>query len=96
METIGLRELNHNLSAAVTRVAAGARLVITDRGRAVADLTPHVREPIPGVRARMIADGSLRPARRKDRRLPALRPGLADRPNSRDLLAAEREKERRR
>lgn len=38
--TIGVRELKAQLSACLKRVQAGERLTVTDRGRAVAMLTP--------------------------------------------------------
>lgn len=44
MEHIGIRALKQNASAVVARVAAGESLVITDRGRPIAQLVP-LREP---------------------------------------------------
>ena len=38
--TIGVRDLKAHLSACLKRVQAGERLTVTDRGRAVAMLTP--------------------------------------------------------
>lgn len=40
VETIGVRELKAHLSRHLKRVQAGARLVVTDRGRAVATISP--------------------------------------------------------
>lgn len=40
METIGVRELKAHLSRHLKRVQAGTRLVVTDRGRAVATISP--------------------------------------------------------
>ena len=40
MNTVGIRELKAHLSRHLRRVRSGARLVITDRGRAVASLQP--------------------------------------------------------
>ena len=38
--TIGVRALKAHLSAQLKRVQAGARLTVTDRGRAIATLAP--------------------------------------------------------
>lgn len=40
METIGIRELKAHLSRHLRRVQSGARLVVTDRGRSVATISP--------------------------------------------------------
>jgi len=40
VETIGVRELKAHLSRHLKRVQAGTRLVVTDRGRAVATISP--------------------------------------------------------
>jgi prevent-host-death family protein len=41
MPNIGIREFTHNAGALVRSVGAGASIVITDRGKPVADLVPH-------------------------------------------------------
>jgi prevent-host-death family protein len=40
METVGIRELKNHLSAYVRRVEAGEIVIVTDRGRVVAELVP--------------------------------------------------------
>lgn len=40
METVGVRDLKANLSRHLKRVRAGARLVVTDRGKPLATLAP--------------------------------------------------------
>ena len=40
METVGIRELKMHLSRHLKRVRAGARLVVTERGRSIATITP--------------------------------------------------------
>jgi prevent-host-death family protein len=45
VESVGVRELKANLSRYVRRVKAGARLTVTDRGRAVALLSPLDEPP---------------------------------------------------
>jgi prevent-host-death family protein len=40
MDTVSIRELKANLSRHLRRVRAGARLVVTERGRAIASIQP--------------------------------------------------------
>ena len=40
METIGIRELKTHLSRHLKRVRAGARLLVTERGRSIATISP--------------------------------------------------------
>jgi prevent-host-death family protein len=40
MERVGIRELRQNATAVLRRVAAGAVIEVTDRGRAVARIVP--------------------------------------------------------
>lgn len=40
METIGIRELKTHLSRHLKRVRSGVRLVVTDRGRSIATISP--------------------------------------------------------
>ena len=40
MHTVGIRELKANLSRHLRRVRSGARLVVTERGRAIASIQP--------------------------------------------------------
>jgi prevent-host-death family protein len=40
MHTVGIRELKANLSRHLKRVRSGTRLVVTERGRAVASIQP--------------------------------------------------------
>lgn len=40
MNTIGIRELKQNASEVIKRVSAGEWLVVTDRGRPVAQISP--------------------------------------------------------
>ncbi len=40
METVGIRELKDHLSKYVRRVEAGNTVIVTDRGRVVAELVP--------------------------------------------------------
>lgn len=60
MNQVGIRELKQNASAVVARVAAGETLVITDRHRPVAQLTPLPQSTLEQLRAA----GLVRPAKR--------------------------------
>ena len=40
METVGIRELKMHLSRHLKRVRAGTRLLVTERGRSIATITP--------------------------------------------------------
>jgi prevent-host-death family protein len=57
METVGVRELKAHLSAHLKRVRAGARLTVTDRGRAIATLAPADAPPDLAWARRMVAEG---------------------------------------
>jgi prevent-host-death family protein len=63
MPTVGLKTLKNKLSEYVRLAAAGETVVITDRGRAVAQLMPPRREP-ESVIERGVREGWIRPARR--------------------------------
>ena len=40
METVGIRELKAHLSQHLKRVRSGARLMVTERGRSIATISP--------------------------------------------------------
>jgi prevent-host-death family protein len=40
METVGIRDLKAHLSQHLKKVRSGARLIVTERGRSVATITP--------------------------------------------------------
>ena len=94
MKTVGLRELKNGLSRYVQEVRQGQEILVTDRGRVVAELRPptppEARQALhPGIAA-LARRGLLTPgapgAPARYARLPALMPaGSALR-----LLAAER------
>ena len=57
METVGIRELKARLSRHLKRVRSGARLVITERGRPIATISP-VETPADVAWAhRLVAEG---------------------------------------
>lgn len=45
METVGVRELKSGLSRYLKRVRSGVRVTVTERGRAIATITPVDRRP---------------------------------------------------
>ena len=77
METVGIRELKNRLSFYVRKVQAGDVVIVTDRGRVVAELVPPGRTALPGIHP-----GLLELVRRDGLRLPTAQvdPALFDRP----------------
>jgi prevent-host-death family protein len=71
MTEVGIRALKQNASAVVAEASMGETVTITDRGRAVAQLTS-----IPASRLQqLIASGKARPPRQSMNALPAPEPG---------------------
>jgi prevent-host-death family protein len=62
---VGVRELRNHLSRYLDRVRDGDEVVITDRGRAIARVVPLGAER---VLDRLIAEGTVTPARQPKRR----------------------------
>jgi prevent-host-death family protein len=58
METVGVRDLKAHLSRHLKRVRGGARLVVTDRGRAVATIAPVQTTAGTAWARRLVAEGS--------------------------------------
>lgn len=86
MAEVGIRALKQNASAVVGRAEAGEVIVITDRGRPVAQLTS-----IPASRLEQLRGaGRVRPARRDVTELPRPRQG----PSLTSELARMRDAER--
>jgi prevent-host-death family protein len=67
MTEVGIRELRNHLSRYLDRVKGGEEVTVTDRGRAVARLTP-ITESRPF--DRLVAEGRITPAINPDRALP--------------------------
>lgn len=90
MKTVGIRALKQNASAVVAQAAAGETVVITDRGRPVAQLVPLPTSPL----AEMIASGRARLPKRSIKDLPPpLKRGPGERPLS-DVIREMRDEER--
>ncbi|WP_147915433.1 type II toxin-antitoxin system Phd/YefM family antitoxin [Ruania zhangjianzhongii] len=85
MAKVGVRALKQNASAVVRGVVAGERVVITDRGRAVAQLTALPTSPLQTLRDAGLA----RPPRGRIEDLPAPAPG----PQISETLAQMRDEE---
>ena len=90
MTSVGVRELRQQASAVLRRVAAGESIIVTDRGRPVARLTPFGNEGVEALRQTGRVRESLRPMR--DAPPPVDPP--AGRPTASDALAASRARER--
>jgi prevent-host-death family protein len=73
MTEVGIRALKQNASAVVSEASAGHPVTITDRGRAVAQLTALPKSRL----QQLIAAGKARPPRRDIRDLAAPRSGPA-------------------
>jgi prevent-host-death family protein len=83
METVGVRELRQHLTVYLRRVAAGERLVVTERRRPVALLGPLPEED--DMFEYLIATGELTPAAGDLLDLPPPRPAPAG-PSSSEVL----------
>ena len=66
MSEVGIRALKQNASAVVAQAIRGETITITDRGRAVAQLTALFNSPL----HRLLNSGRARPARRTLAELP--------------------------
>jgi prevent-host-death family protein len=63
---LGLREANQQFSKAIKAVRAGKQVVLTDRGRPIAVITPITEEDAQEAAVQAMADeGLIRPAGRK-------------------------------
>ncbi len=89
---IGIRELKAKLSACVRRAADGERLIVTDRGRPVAQLTPlddSTQDDLARIR-QGTAEGWITPPKRRGG-LGKTRPLLlADGPSIQEMLDEDR------
>jgi len=73
MRTVGLKILKNKLSEYVRLAAAGETVVITDRGRAVAEIVPP-RKDSESVIERGVREGWIRPAKKPFQPLPPRKP----------------------
>jgi prevent-host-death family protein len=57
MDTVGIRELKAHLSRHLKRVRSGARLMVTERGRSIATISPVEAPPDVDWAHRLVAEG---------------------------------------
>jgi prevent-host-death family protein len=57
MDTVGIRDLKANLSRHLKRVRAGARLMVTERGRSIATISPVEARADLSWAHRLVAEG---------------------------------------
>ena len=86
MDKVGIRELRQNASRVVAAASAGEIITITDRGRAVARMTPVGSSSLQG----LIDAGLARPPKRSLHDLPAPEAG----PSLSEALSRARAEER--
>lgn len=86
MDEVGIRALKQNASAVVAAAAAGEVFVVTDRGRAVAQIGPLPQSPLAG----MLQRGEARAARRPIVELPEPITGVTLSPALQSMRDAER------
>jgi prevent-host-death family protein len=60
-DKVGIRELRQDLSRYIRRVRAGEKLIVTERGRSVAVLSPWAEEG--DILDRLVAEGRMRRGR---------------------------------
>jgi len=93
LKTVGVKELKNNLSAYLREVRAGARVLVSDRNRVVAELHEPlaayaIDDPIDPIVAEWIETGVVSPPTVRKSRLPVspvkLEDGVADRLLDRD------------
>ncbi len=60
MTSVGIRELKNHLSAFLNRVRSGERLEVTDRGRAIAIISPPAKTEADQRIQAMLVDGVVR------------------------------------
>ena len=83
---VGIRDLKSRLSEFVTRAAGGERIVVTDRGRPVARLSP-LDHPLDRL-ADLVASGAVQPPKSATRYRPAQR--IKAKGSVSDLVAQQR------
>jgi prevent-host-death family protein len=75
MRTVGLKVLKNKLSEYVRAAASGETVLVTDRGRTVAEIVPHKTETgLTPFQERGVREGWLTPAKRPFGPLPPGKP----------------------
>ena len=74
MQTVGIKTLKNKLSEYIRAAAAGETVLVTDRGKVVAEITPPRTPPKPASEEQIMADlvrrGLVTPAKRPRAPLP--------------------------
>lgn len=93
MLEIGIRALKARLSELVRRAADGETIVVTERGRPVAELVPHRSRELPSKLAELVRRGELTLATSPPR-LPKPRARMQRGSSLSDIVVEERRHER--
>jgi prevent-host-death family protein len=83
---VGIRELKNGLSRYIEKVRAGEEVIVTDRGRPVARLSPL--DQATGRLAELVAEGIVRPPTSRKRHQPG--PRIKAKGSVSDLVAEQR------
>jgi len=90
MRQVGIRALKQNASEVIAEVTNGETIVITDRGRPVAQISPLPNSPL----ATHIASGMIVRAKNSKKKLPQPISRKPNTPSLSELLIETRKKER--
>ena len=90
MRQVGIRALKQNASEVIAEVTNGETIVITDRGRPVAQISPLPNSPL----ATHIASGMIVRAKNSKKKLPKPKSRKPNTPSLSELLIEMRNKER--
>ena len=90
MRQVGIRALKQNASEVIAEVTNGETIIITDRGRPVAQISPLPNSQL----ATHIASGMIVRAKNSKKKLPLPISGKPNTPSLSDLLKEMRNKER--
>ena len=90
MRQVGIRALKQNASEVIAEVTNGETIVITDRGRPVAQISPLPNSPL----ATHIASGMIVRAKNSKKKLPQPISRQKNAPSLSELLIEMRNKER--
>jgi len=90
---VGIRALKARLSEFIRRAADGETIVVTERGRPVAQLIPHRSAELPGRLAELVRRGEVTLAT-KPPRVPKVRGKMRPGSSLSDVVVEERRHER--
>jgi len=93
MLQVGIRALKARLSEFVRRAADGETIVVTERGRPVAELVPHRSTELPGRLAELVRRGEVTLAT-KPVNIPRIRARMRPGASLSDVVVEERRNER--